>query len=69
MVYAYGVALRRELRHLRAMGLIESRPGKTIGQIVENGSYRIADYVTLTGRGRTWLTLRRQTESTAAGEK
>jgi len=46
--------LRDEIRHLRAMGLLKMRKGKTVGGMPENAQFDLADYVELTEDGRNF---------------
>jgi hypothetical protein len=47
--------LRNELRRLRALGLIQSNPGRNIGEMAENRRLNLKDFVALTDSGREFL--------------
>jgi len=49
--------VRRELRHLRGLGLIESYPGKYISQLQQQVS--IKEYVHITPEGQAYLNMRK----------
>ncbi|MBV9671450.1 MAG: hypothetical protein JO076_01315 [Verrucomicrobia bacterium] len=50
-------AVRSELRRLRSMGLIEKRAGRNIGEIKDNHTIDLQDYVYLTKSGQEWVTI------------
>jgi len=57
-------SLRSELRHLRWMGLLAMKPGRTIGDFRENLTGDLSDYVYLTPNGKEWVeVLARRTTS------
>jgi hypothetical protein len=60
-------ALRAELRHLRSIGLIRSRPNRTIGEMRDGTVFDLADCVELTAAGQHWA--RRLPEITSAVPK
>lgn len=49
-------SFEQELRHLRALGFIETLPDKTISHIPERGNLK--DYLKITEQGRAYLTKR-----------
>jgi len=57
-------SLRSELRHLRWMGLLAMKSGRTIGDFRENLTGDLSDYVYLTPNGKEWVeVLARRTTS------
>lgn len=48
-------SLRDELRRLRALGLIQSNPGRNVGEMVDNRRFDLKDFVALTDAGREYL--------------
>jgi hypothetical protein len=56
--YQKSLYFREELRRLRPLGLIESLPGKHVGEMTDDD--RLTDYVRLTQRGKDYLALRRK---------
>jgi hypothetical protein len=48
-------SLRSELRHLRWMGLLAMKPGRNIGDIRDNLTGDLSDYVCLTPNGKEWV--------------
>ncbi|MBV8882497.1 MAG: hypothetical protein JO235_00640 [Chroococcidiopsidaceae cyanobacterium CP_BM_RX_35] len=54
-------SFQQELRRLRALGFIANQPGKHIGWMKYKGNLR--DYVEITERGKEYLKLREQAES------
>jgi hypothetical protein len=48
-------SLRAELRNLRALGLIQSSPGRTIGAMTDQRRFDLKNFVTLTHIGREYL--------------
>jgi hypothetical protein len=48
-------SLRSELRHLRWMGLLAMKPGRVIGDIRDNLTGDLSDYVYLTPNGKEWV--------------
>jgi hypothetical protein len=48
-------SLRSELRHLRWMGLLAKKPGRNIGDIRDNLTGDLSDYVYLTANGKEWV--------------
>lgn len=54
-------SFEQELRHLRALGFIENKPGKTISSMPEKGDLR--DYLVITDYGREYLKKREQLET------
>ena len=45
----------RELRRLRALGLIQSNPGRNVGEMTDNRRFDLKDFVSLTALGREYL--------------
>jgi hypothetical protein len=63
-------SLRSELRHLRWMGLLGMKPGRNIGDIRDNLTGDLSDYVYLTPNGKEWVEVLARTTtggSSAAG--
>jgi hypothetical protein len=57
-------SLRSELRHLRWMGLLAMKPRRNIGDIRDNLTVDLSDYVYLTPNGKAWVeVLARRTTS------
>jgi hypothetical protein len=48
-------SLRSELRHLRWMGLLATKPGHNIGHLGDNLRGDLSDYVYLTPNGKEWV--------------
>jgi hypothetical protein len=48
-------SLRSELRHLRSMGLLATKQGRTIGDIRDDLRLDLSDYVYLTQNGEKWV--------------
>jgi hypothetical protein len=48
-------SLRSELRSLVSIGLLEKLPGKHVGDMRSGMVYDLADFVSLTDRGRRWV--------------
>jgi hypothetical protein len=61
--------LRSELRRLRSMGLLEKHAGRNIGDIADNLSVELSDYVYLTKSGKEWVTVIRKNEETLARDQ
>jgi hypothetical protein len=61
--------LRSELRRLRSMGLLEKHAGRNIGDIKDNLSVELSDYVYLTKSGKDWVTVIRKNEETLAKDQ
>jgi hypothetical protein len=61
--------LRSELRRLRSMGLLEKHAGRNIGDIRDNLSVELSDYVYLTKSGKDWVTVIRKNEETLAKDQ
>lgn len=62
--YNGGYYMRKELRHLRALGMIEMRGDHTVEEMRSNMVFDLSDYVKLTDRGEEFL--RRSHESSTA---
>jgi SEFIR domain/NB-ARC domain len=60
-------SLRSELRHLRWMGLLAMKPGRNIGDIRDNVTGDLSDYVCLTPNGEAWVEV--LTSTTAGGAR
>jgi hypothetical protein len=61
--------LRSELRRLYSMGLLEKHAGRNIGDIRDNLTVDLTNYVYLTKSGRDWVTVIRKNEETLAKEQ
>jgi len=48
-------SLREELRRLRALGLIQSNPGRSVGEMADNRRFDLKEFVRLTALGREYL--------------
>jgi hypothetical protein len=48
-------SLRAELRNLRALGLLETSPARTIGEMTDQRRFDLKDFATLTHIGREYL--------------
>ena len=59
-------AFLRELRHLRELGAIEMRPGKTLAGLRKDPGQHcdLRDYVEITGKGRAFLAARLALDAT-----
>jgi hypothetical protein len=60
--YRGGNALKIELRHLRACGLISMKRQQHVSNIPDNDSFDLAEYVELTPFGTSWLERLRELE-------
>jgi len=58
----------KELRRLRALGLIAGHPGKGIGSLLKQGG-DVKEHFFVTDRGMEYLRLREQVEATETGQK
>jgi hypothetical protein len=47
--------LRAAIRRVANMGLVERVPGKKVADMKNNSSVNLAEFVSLTGRGRDWV--------------
>jgi hypothetical protein len=54
--YRGGHTLRTELRRLRSMRLLQMKPGRQVGELKDNGTFNLADFVELTKNGQRWIT-------------
>ena len=64
--------LRAEIRNLVSMGLLEKLPGRNVGDMKTMTIFDLADFVTLSDRGRRWiesLKPRRQRDQANSHEK
>ncbi|MBN9119895.1 MAG: hypothetical protein J0I06_12165 [Planctomycetes bacterium] len=52
--YNGGGPLREELRRLRSIGLVATKPGRTIAAMRDGLTFDLSDYVELTELGRRW---------------
>ena len=62
--FQYSPSFEIELRHLRALGFINSFPGKTIQALQDVRSGDLKGHFEITERGREYLNLRSQSEIT-----
>ena len=51
------------------MGLLEKHAGRNIGDIADNLSVELSDYVYLTKSGKDWVTVIRKNEETLAKDQ
>ena len=61
--------LRSELRRLHSMGLLEKHAGRNIGDLRDNLTVDLSDYVFLTKSGKDWVTIIRKNEETLAKDQ
>ena len=62
-------AVRSELRRLRSMGLIEKHAGRNIGDIKDNLTVDLRDYVYLTKSGQEWVTIIQASQQALAKDR
>jgi hypothetical protein len=60
--YKAGHTVQNEIRHLRSMGLIKMRPHRTVGQMTDDITFDLADYIELTPLGDRWVSRIRDIE-------
>lgn len=53
--YKGGHTVRSEIRHLRSMGLIRMRLNRQVGQMTDDITFDLADYIELTALGNRWV--------------
>ena len=61
--------LRAELRRLRSMGLLEKHPLHNIGDIRDDRTVNLGDYVYLTRSGKEWVKIIQRNEEVAAKDQ
>jgi hypothetical protein len=62
-------SVRTELRRLRSMGLLEKHPSRNIGDINDNVTVNLSDYVYLTANGKEWVKIIRENEKMLAKDQ
>jgi hypothetical protein len=60
--YKGNSAFRSEIRRLRSIGLLETRPDRHVGHMKSGMEFNLADYVRLTDLGHRWVTRIKQIE-------
>jgi hypothetical protein len=67
--YQGNKSVRSELRRLRSMGLLEKHPFHNIGDIRDNLTVNLSDYVYLTQNGKEWVKIIQQNEEVLAKDQ
>jgi hypothetical protein len=62
-------AMRSELRRLESMGLLKKRAGRHIGDIKDNLTVDLQDYVCLTEFGQEWVTIIQASQQSLARDQ